>query len=157
MTTFKFPETNLVRCVFSLRTNREYPSTLYDEFDHVDDSARHDLKSYTYRVPEHLKGQLKMGDFVVVHCATGYQLCEVTQVNVTSPHDEETFAPVVCRVDLQSYFDEVNKMMELAKVTKQLEEQKKKLEALVTYELLADKSPEFKALLDRYKELGGML
>ena len=152
MTNIRFPETNLITCVFSLRQSCTYAAKDYDKYDH---RSQHGLKSYIYRVPSRLQGQIKIGDFVVVHCATGYQLCEVTALNVVSSFDEKTFAPVVCKVDLSAYIDEVDKAEQLAWMKSEIDREKKRLESLVTYELIAEKNPEFKALLDTYKDMGG--
>ena len=111
MINIEFPETNIVKCVFSLRQNSKYTGEAYDEYDHM---RPHDLKKYIYRVPSILRGQLKVGDFVVVHCATGYQLCEIVELNVISNFDEKTLAPVVCKVDLSAYIDEVDRAAKLA-------------------------------------------
>lgn len=58
-----FPETNLVECTFSWRTANTAVSG-WDEYDHVDPAK---MKRYVYRLPEHLVGQVKVGDTVVVH------------------------------------------------------------------------------------------
>ena len=152
MINIEFPETNIVKCVFSLRQNSKYTGEAYDEYDHM---RPHDLKKYIYRVPSRLKGQLKVGDFVVVHCATGYQLCEVAELNVISNFDEKTLAPVVCKVDLSAYIEEVDRAVKLEIMKAALDSEKRRLESLVTYELIAEKNPEFKALLDTYKDMGG--
>lgn len=157
MLNIKFPETNLVKCAFSLRTNDRYGMCSYDEFDRMNRSDVRDVKKYTYKVPEYLQGLLMPGDVVVVHCTTGYQLCEVTEINVIEGSKGKDWAPVVCKVDLSMYFEEIQKKQAMDMVRKQLEEKKKQLEALVTYELLAEKNPEFKELLDHYKKLGGTL
>lgn len=151
MINVKFPETNIVRCVFSLRQNRAL-ETSYDEYDRIDPF---DLKRYAYRVPSRLKGQLKIGDFVVVHCATGYQLCEIVEINALSDFDEKALAPIVCKVDLSSYLEEVDKAKQLKIMKAELDREKRRLESMVTYELIAEKSPEFKALLDAFKDMGG--
>lgn len=75
MTNIIFPKTDLVKCVFSFRSNNSDHVLLdnWDEYDHYKDAKR--LKAYTYRVPEHLKYKLVVGDAVLVHCRTGYQVC----------------------------------------------------------------------------------
>ncbi len=152
MINIKFPETNLVTCVFSLRQNRAGATEGYDEYDRIKSA---NLKRYIYRVPSRLQGQLKIGDFVVVHCATGYQLCEIVGLNAVSSSDEKTLAPIVCKVDLSTYIDEVDRAAQLAIMKAELDREKKRLESLVTYELIAEKNPEFKALLDAFKDMGG--
>lgn len=152
MINIKFPETNIVKCVFSLRQNRAGAVDGYDEYDHMESR---NLKRYLYRVPSRLQGQLKIGDFVVVHCATGYQLCEIIELNAVSDFDEKTLAPIVCKVDLSSYMEEVDKAKQLKVMKAELDREKRRLESMVTYELIAEKNPEFKTLLDAFKDMGG--
>lgn len=157
MTNIKFPETNVVACVFSYRcqssVNYDTQAPSFDEYDRK--VKRTGLKRYNYRVPDYLQGKLNIGDAVLVHCQTGYQLCEVVALNVITGFEEETLAPVVCKADMQPYFEEIEKEKQLKALQKKLVAEKKRLESLVTYELLAEKSPEFKELLDAFKALGG--
>lgn len=155
MTNIKFPETNVVSCVFSLRHDRDTTTAVYNEYDMVNGIKMCTLKEYYYRVPEYLQGALKPYDFVVVHCQTGYQLCQVKTVNACTSLDENSLAPVVAKVDLETYFHEIDKQQQLKAMKQKLDREKKRLESLVTYELIAEKNPEFKALLEEFKKLGG--
>ena len=155
MTNIKFPKTDLVKCVFCWRSsNMEHISSdRWDEYDRHKDPKR--LKAYTYRVPEHLREQLQVGDTVLVHCQTGYQICEIVATNVLSDFDAKSFAPVVCKVDLSTYIQEVEKAKKLKVMKAAIDQEKKRLESMVTYELIAEKNPEFKAMLEAFKEMGG--
>ena len=155
MTNIVFPKTDLVKCVFSFRSSNIINafSENCDEYDHHKNPKT--LKSYTYRVPERLQGQIAVGDAVLVHCQTGYQICEVVEVNALSDFDTKTFAPVVCKVDLSNYIQEVEKTKKLKAMKAQIDREKKRLESMVTYELIAEKNPEFKAMLEAFKEMGG--
>lgn len=155
MTNIIFPETDLVKCVFSFRASNMDPVNpdKWDEYDHHKDVRS--LKPYTYRVPEHLKGQLSLGDVVLVHCQTGYQICEVVERNALSNFENKSFAPVVCKVDLGTYIAEVEKAKQLRAMKARIDREKKRLESMVTYELIAEKNPEFKAMLEAFKEMGG--
>lgn len=146
-----FPETNLVECAFSWRTANTAVSG-WDEYDHVDPTK---MERYVYRLPEYLVGHVKAGDTVVVHCQTGYQVCEIVTINAISSFDQKSIAPVVGKVDMSSYIDEVEKKKALAAMKKQLDAEKKRLESMVTYELIAEKNPEFKDMLERFKSMGG--
>ena len=146
-----FPETNLVECAFSWRTANTAGSG-WDEYDHVDPTK---MKRYVYRLPEYLVGHVKVGDTVVVHCQTGYQVCEIVTINAISNFDQKSIAPVVGKVDMSSYISEVEKKKALAAMKKQIDAEKKRLESMVTYELIAEKNPEFKAMLERFKSMGG--
>lgn len=151
MTNIKFPSTNLVECVFSWRQNNNY-ATEWDEYDHCDSSR---MKRYIYRLPDNLVGKVAVGDTVLVHCKTGYQLAQITTINATSSFDLDSIAPVVCKVDLVSYIAEVERKKSLARLKQQLDAEKKRLESMVTYDLIAEKSPSFAALLKQYKDAGG--
>lgn len=155
MTNIQFPKTDLVGCVFSFRTSctTHVSSDSWDEYDHH--LRPKTLKKYTYRVPEYLQGQLAVGDAVVVHCSTGYQICEVVETNVLSDFDVKSFAPVVCKVDMGSIVMEIEKAKQLKQMKAAIDREKKRLESLVTYELIAEKSPEFKAMLEAFKAMGG--
>ena len=156
MTNIKFPETNVVACVFSYRQNRVSGATVYDEYDHVEPAYMKDLKRYYYRVPESLQGKLKVGDAVLVHCQTGYQVCEIAEINVLmTSFDEKSMAPVVCKVDLQGYISEIEHKKKLVAMKKAIDAEKKRLESMVTYELIAEKNPEFKEMLEAFKAMGG--
>lgn len=152
MTNIKFPETNLVECVFSWRQSSDYVATKWDEYDHCDST---NLKRYIYRLPDNLVGKVALGDTVLVHCKTGYQLAQIAAVNALASFALDSVAPVVCMVDLASYIAEVERRKTLARLKQQLDAEKKRLESMVTYDLLAEKSPSFAALLKQYKDAGG--
>lgn len=152
MVNIQFPSTNLVECVFSWRQNDTYAAAKWDEYDHRGPTG---MKRYIYRLPDDLVGKVAVGDTVLVHCKTGYQLAQIATINATSSFDLDSIAPVVCMVNLASYIAEVEHKKSLAMLKKQLDAEKKRLESMVTYDLIAEKSPEFAALLKQYKDAGG--
>lgn len=152
MTNIQSPATNLVECVYSWRQSSDYVATKWDEYDHCDPIH---LKRYIYRLPDKLVGKVALGDTVLVHCKTGYQLAQIATVNATSSFDLDSIAPVVCVVDLASYIAEVEHKKSLVRLKQQLDAEKKRLESMVTYDLIAEKSPSFAALLKQYKDAGG--
>lgn len=152
MMNIKFSSTNLVECVFNWRQNNDYVAAKWDEYDHCDPTR---MKRYIYRLPDDLVGKVVIGDTVLVHCKTGYQLAQIATINATSSFDLDSIAPVVCMVNLASYIAEVERKRSLAMLKKQLDAEKKRLESMVTYDLIAEKNPEFAALLKQYKDAGG--
>lgn len=152
MVNIQFPSTNLVECVFSWRQSNDYTAAKWDEYDHCDSTR---MKRYIYRLPDDLVGKVMVGDTVLVHCKTGYQLAQIATINATSSFDLDSIAPVVCMVNLASYIAEVERKKSLAMLKKQLDAEKKRLESMITYDLIAEKSPEFAALLKQYKDAGG--
>ena len=149
-----FPQTDVVSVVFCYKNYTNRTSYEFDENNIVVESQKRTLKQYYYRVPPTLVGKLKKGDMVVVNCSTGYQVAEVTVTNTYAPKSEPV-SYIVGVVDKDSYFEFLEDQKKLAVLREQLEAEKKRIESMVTYELLAERSPEFKALLDAFKAMGG--
>lgn len=82
----------------------------------------------------------------------GFQVCVVTTLNVPTTTYKHV-AYVVGVVDVEAYQENLRKVEMKKKLHKQLLAKKKELEDPVTFELLAEKSPEFKALLEAYQKL----
>lgn len=153
----RFPDTDVVSCVFSLKNSVNMCDSSLDAFGLVPEHALHKLKEYHYRVPEYLQGLLKPGDFVVVYCQTGYQVCQVKKINEFAPVETSKLAPVVSKVNLNDYFNDVLKQEELKKMKAALIKERKRLEEQVTWDLIAEKSPEFAAMLKAFRDAGGEL
>ena len=157
MTNITFPKTNVVGCVFSLQTSNRVPGTesAYDDYGRTKHISR--LKVYHYRVPKYLEGVLRVGDIVVTKCQTGFQLCEVVEVNALPGCDRTVrdLAPVVCVCDFAPFMQDQERMAQLKYMREEIEHEKKRLESMVTYDLIAEKNPDFKAMLDAFMAAGG--
>lgn len=153
----RFPDTDVVSCVFSLKNSVNMCDSSLDALGVVPEHALHKLKEYHYRVPEFLEGQLQPGDFVVVYCQTGYQVCQVNKINEFAPVETSKLAPVVAKVNLNEYFSDMLKQEELKKMKAALVKERKRLEEQVTWDLIAEKSPEFAAMLKAFRDAGGEL
>ena len=136
-TTFKFPETDVVGCRFPVIGGRN------SEVE-VDPKS----KEYFYKL---LPGQPKpkLGDFVVTACVNGFQVCVVTTLNAMTSFKD--IAYVVGTVDGAAYREELHRQEMKKRLHAELMAKKKELEESVTLDLLAEKSPEFKAILDAYR------
>ena len=154
MINVKFPETDIVSCVFSLKSsNCRYEGPNFNEYGVLDSITR--LKRYHYRVPDYLKGQLSVGDYVVVYCQTGYQVCQVASVNETVPEGFDRLAPVVAKFNLVDYFNEIEKQKQLQRMKETLIRERKRLEEQVTWDLIASKNSEFAEMLKAFRDAGG--
>ena len=157
MVNIKFPETDVISCVFSLKNRTNDDRADFDVFGIVPEDKQRRLKEYHYRVPAFLQGKLCPGDFVVVYCQTGYQVCQVYKVNEFAPVETPKLAPVVAKVDLFEYFSDLAHQEELEKMKAALVKERKRLEEQVTWDLIASKSPEFAAMLKAFRDAGGEL
>lgn len=157
MVNIKFPETDVVSCVFSLKNSTNQCNQTFDEIGITPLDSQRRLKEYHYRVPDYLQGKLAPSDFVVVYCQTGYQVCQVYKVNEFAPVETSKLAPVVARVELLDYFQDLAHQEELKKMKAALVKERKRLEEQVTWDLIASKSPEFAQMLKAFRDAGGEL
>lgn len=157
MVNIKFPETDVVTCVFSLKNATNAYNQEFDPVGIVPENKKSKLKEYYYRVPAYLHGKLTPGDFVVVYCQTGYQVCQVHKVNEFSPMETSKLVPVVAKVDLVEYFNDLAHQEELKRMKAALVKERKRLEEQVTWDLIASKSPEFAEMLKAFRDAGGEL
>lgn len=141
MTNFKFSETDVIGCRFPTVVGRNSEVK-------VDPKS----KEYYYKL---LPGQPKpaLGDFVVTACVNGFQVCVVTTLDAITSYKD--LAYVVGTVDVSAYREALERKAAAKAAYAQLMKKKKELEESVTLDLLAEKSPEFAALLKNYRELLG--
>lgn len=102
-------KTHLVECKFTLKTNRDFLRS-YDKYDKLMNTDY--LASYVLKVPNYLQGKLNVGDVVLIHCSYGYQVCTVTKLNADTDIGEDRLASIVCKCDLEPYFNYVDERME---------------------------------------------
>lgn len=139
MTNIKFPETDVIGCRFPEVTGRN---------GEVEVNNR--TKEYYYKLLPNME-KPNVGDFVVVSCSNGFQVCVVTSLNAITGFDD--LAYVVGTVDVNAYRSELARQAEKERLHKELMRMKKEMEKTIALDLFAERSPEFKALLDAYKAL----
>lgn len=91
------------------------------------------------------------GDLMVVSSQNGFGVIMVTTINATSHFKDMAYC--VGSVSPCAYTSTLDSEKRKEELRKMLEQKKKELEELVTWEILAEKSPEFKKLLDEYKSV----
>ena len=145
----EFPKTNVVGCKFTYRNSTVARGAVYDDFDRLVDANQ--SKTYYYELPEGL--EVSVGESVVVHCVNGFAVCEVCEVNALVDLPRLDF--VVDKINMGNYRSVIAAEKQRQMLKAKIEHERKRLESMVTYDLLAEKVPEFKALLDTYRSLGG--
>jgi hypothetical protein len=116
-------------------TNREYYYALYDS-------------------------NISTGDYVVVKSANhGFGLAVVTDV-VADEHITQAMRDycnggreVVDKFDMLSYENRVEKRKKAKQLKANMDKKMKELQELAVFEMMAEKNPELKDMLDEYKEL----
>ena len=139
MTNIKFPETDVIGCRFPEVTGRN---------GEVEVNNR--TKEYYYKLLPNME-KPEVGDFLVVSCQNGFQVCVVTSINAITGFED--LAYVVGTLDASAYKNELARQAEKKRLHAELMRKKKELEDTIALDLFAERSPEFKALLDAYKSL----
>jgi hypothetical protein len=93
----------------------------------------------------------KLGDFAVVSCQNGFQVCVVTTLDALTSFED--LAYVVGFVEVALYKEELERQEDKKRIYGELMRKKKELESTIALEVFAERSPEFKALLDAYNAL----
>lgn len=139
MVNIKFPETDVIGCRFPEVTGRNGVV-----------EVNHRTKEYYYKL---LPGMEKprLGDFAVVSCQNGFQVAVVTSLDAVA--EFEDMAYVVGPVDVEHYKATLERQEQKKRLHAELMRKKKELESTIALELFAERSPEFKALLEAYNSL----
>lgn len=100
---------------------------------------------------------VKAGDKVVVSGSASGQVQTVKDV-ISKADSEKLYggkicAEVVCKVNTTKYDERIIKRKEAASLKAEMNKKVKELQDVALFELMAEKSPELKEMLDRYKEL----
>lgn len=95
------------------------------------------------------------GDVVVVDTANGFQLATVVGLAETLPDSIPVgrLKDVVCKVDMSAYLERIENQKKAAELKTKMDEKVKVLQIQAIYEMLAEKDPALKAMLDEYRKL----
>lgn len=118
-----------IKFVHGYNTDQTYPYALYDE-------------------------DIIIGDTVVV--MTGHHGMAIAEVRSIGemPKDSVTCGrEIICKVDMTAYIDRKAKAKKMAELKVEMDAKVKALQEVALYELMAEKDPELKAMLEAFKAL----
>lgn len=100
---------------------------------------------------------LTVGDIVVVDTRNGYHLATVTSIAERLPRAVSMgdLKEVVCKADFKEFYSRKEKREKANALKSEMDKKVKVLQSQAIYELLAEKDPSLKEMLDEYKELIG--
>lgn len=110
-------------------TDKTYPYALYDE-------------------------NIAIGDLVVV--MTGHHGMSIAEVCSIGDFDKDAVScgrEIICKVDLTAYQERKARAKKLADLKKEMDAKVKALQEVALYELMAEKDPELKGMLEAFKAL----
>lgn len=98
---------------------------------------------------------LCVNDVVVVDTQYGYQLATVVEVEpeVSASGAKKITKSVVCRVDFSGFNARMEKTEKAKRIKEQMDARIEKLKENAFYEMMAEKDPELKAMLDEFNAL----
>ncbi len=100
---------------------------------------------------------ITVGDKVLVDTNSGYGVAVVIAISTKEDCTVNGFMlptkEVVCKVDFTAFDNRINKREKVAQLKKDMDKKVKSLQEIAVFELLAEKSPELKEMLDEYKNL----
>ncbi len=94
---------------------------------------------------------LKEGDLVVVHARNDFALAHF--VSYCDFNETEKTKWIIQKVDLSAHYDRIARKEKIKLIKEKLEEERKRTEEIQIYEILAEKNPEIKKLLNELKDL----
>lgn len=105
-------------------------------------------KEYFYKLLPGMN-KPKIGDLMVVSSNAGFGVVKVTTVDAKSKLDGHAYC--VGTVDPTMYITELQKEKKRKELKSILDKKSKELMDIAAWEMIADRSPEFKELLEQYK------
>lgn len=97
-----------------------------------------------------------VGDTVVVNTGHhGMAIAKIAAINELSSSLVKYGREVVCKIDMTAFNARKEKAKRIAALEKEMKAKAAKLQTVALYEMMAEKSPELKEMLDEYKQLTG--
>lgn len=99
--------------------------------------------------------EVAVGEFVVVDTRYGAKVVQVTSDPYEGFYDttNHELKEVICKVDFSNFFERRAKAERLKEIKAKMDHKVKQLQDLAIYEMLSEKDPELKGMLDELKEL----
>ena len=125
-------EVAMVKFVQGMNTTKEYAFALFDNTVCVNDT-------------------------VLVDTANGYGVAVVINIHTKEGYEELGCSlptrEVICKIDFSAFDERKAKREKAIKLKKDMDKMVKSLQEIAVFELLAEKSPELKAMLEEYKSV----
>lgn len=97
---------------------------------------------------------INVGDAVLCDTANGYNAAEV--ISIDTQQEYEGYQPtkeIICKVDFTAFKQRQENRVKAQKLKAEMEKKMQAMQELALYELMAEKSPELKEMLETYKSL----
>lgn len=94
-------------------------------------------------------------DYVLCDTANGYGVAKVIDIIAKDEYDGDVTKEIICGVDFTNFEQRKKNREEAKKLKSEMDKKMKEMQELALYEMMAEKSPELREMLDTYKGLVG--
>lgn len=120
----------MVKFVQGTNTTKEYAFALFDEYVDVD-------------------------NYVLCDTANGYGVAKVVEIIAKDEYDGDVTKEIICGLNFVDFEQRKKNREEAKKLKSEMDKKMKEMQELALYEMMAEKSPELKEMLEAYKGLVG--
>lgn len=92
-------------------------------------------------------------DFVLCDTAYGYNVARVIEVMPQDTYEGKVTKEIICKVDFADFETRKANREKAKKLKAEMDKKIKNLQEVAVYEMMAEKCPELKEMLDAYKKL----
>lgn len=99
---------------------------------------------------------ITVGDLVLCDTSNGYNVAKVEEIISKSDYEGTTVTKeIICKVDFTNFENRKENRAKAVKLKVDMDKKIKEMQELTLYEMMAEKCPELKEMLDIYKDLVG--
>jgi hypothetical protein len=99
---------------------------------------------------------VEVGDLVLCDTSNGYSVAKVEEIIPKSEYEGVTVSKeIICKVDFTEFNNRKENRVKAVKIKSEMDKKIREMQELTLFEMMAEKSPELKEMLEVYKELIG--
>ncbi len=111
------------------------------------------VKGYAFAL---FDNNIRVDDFVLCDTSNGYGVAKVTEIIPQDIYEGASVTKeIICNVDFTDFEQRQENRKQAKKLKAEMDKKIKTLQELTLYEMMAEKCPELKDMLDTYKKLMG--
>lgn len=111
------------------------------------------VKGYAFALYDN---DITVGDLVLCDTSNGYNVAKVEEILSKSDYEGTTVTKeVICKVDFTNFENRKENRAKAIKIKAEMDKKIKEMQELTLFEMMAEKSPELKEMLEAYKGLLG--
>ena len=111
------------------------------------------VKGYAFAL---FDNNIEVGDLVLCDTSNGYGVAKVEEIISKTDYEGTTVTKeIICKVDFTDFNNRKENRAKAVKIKAEMDKKIKEMQELTLFEMMAEKSPELKEMLEAYKGLLG--